>query len=119
MIVPFQLLEWNKNCKEQFLADAEWQPRRSYDISFTWSGTTLCFLIDGEVRISLPFAGRGALSLHRMIPAQVGGCSRFWNQGRSLRICSSCPAGARRRQHFISSLPAGAPQRISTPSLGL
>ncbi len=44
--------------EEQFMSDAEWHSARSYEFSFTWSGTTLYFLIDGVVRMSLPYAGQ-------------------------------------------------------------
>jgi hypothetical protein len=44
--------------EEQFMQDATWNTGKTYEFTFTWSGTTLYFLIDGVLRMQLPFAGQ-------------------------------------------------------------
>jgi hypothetical protein len=44
--------------EEQFMTDATWQTGKTYEFSFTWSGTALYFLIDGAVQMELPYAGQ-------------------------------------------------------------
>ena len=44
--------------EEQFMQNARWDPALSYEFKFIWSGTRLYFLVDGTVRMQLPFAGQ-------------------------------------------------------------
>ncbi|MBN1541796.1 hypothetical protein JW992_06590 [candidate division KSB1 bacterium] len=44
--------------EDRVMNDATWDPSRTYEFAFVWSGTTLTFLVDGIERLTLPFAGQ-------------------------------------------------------------
>lgn len=44
--------------EEQFMQQATWDAGKTYEFTFTWSRTTLYFLVDGILQMQLPFAGQ-------------------------------------------------------------